>query len=95
MRKTQAKFTKAMQDLADERGLDLVVDSEWSNTGTFRFQREDSFEDLLAVHYNFQAGYSSFDMKRGREPRVQVHYVRGGEHDQFVGQVRLALGGAS
>lgn len=56
----QAKFEAAMQRLADERDLDLVIESKWANAGHYSFQRRGDFEPLLRFPYDFQHGRSSF-----------------------------------
>ena len=58
--RTQEKFTAAMQRLADERNLDLVVDYGYVNTGAFIFQPRNGFTPLLRFPFNFQRDYSSF-----------------------------------
>jgi hypothetical protein len=84
---TQQKFTAAMQRLADERDLDLLVNHSWANTGRFVFQRHGSFEPLLEFPFNFQTDYSSFGSGAGhgplgRSPSGAVwSYVHGADHE--------------
>lgn len=61
MRSSQQKFEQAIQQLADDRDLDLIVDRGAANTGQIRFQREGSFATILLIRFNFQSGYASFD----------------------------------
>jgi hypothetical protein len=96
----QEKFQAAMQKIADERDLDLVVEAEWANTGWFSFQPRDAFEPLLRLSYNFQDGYSSFavDPQTGTLARgargSAWRGVRGGEHERVIAWVRSMLDGA-
>lgn len=57
---TQEKFTAKLQRLADERQLDLVIESSYTNIGHFCFQRQEGFDPLLRFPFNFQPEYSSF-----------------------------------
>lgn len=61
---TQSKVTAALQELADRHGYDLLVDSEWSNTGTMRFQRPTSSADTLTMKYSFQNEYVIFSTEQ-------------------------------
>lgn len=95
--RTQDKFTAAMQSLADELDLDLVVDKSWSNVGTFRFQQHDSFASLLDLPFSFQDDYSSFHGGAGHGPLGpnrkggSYSYVQGAEHEEIIAKVRSIL----
>lgn len=60
MTSTQQKFMNAMQRLADEVELDLVVDTTYANCGRVIFQPRETFDAKLAFTFNFQQGYASF-----------------------------------
>lgn len=93
---TQSKFTTAMQRLADERDLELVVDHAYANTGTYSFQKPDRFDALLQFPFTFHHGYSSFtsapDHPLGPGPKGGPwSYVQGAEHDLLIGRVTEVL----
>jgi hypothetical protein len=96
----QEKFQTAMQKVADERDIDLVVEAIWANTGWYSFQPREGFEPLLRFSYNFQDGYSSFDAGGSEgSPGLSAlggawSYVRGGDHERVITWVRSILDGA-
>lgn len=57
---TQEKFTATMRKVAEARDLDLVVDTDYSNVGTFAFQRRSSFAAILVFPFNFQGSKGNF-----------------------------------
>jgi hypothetical protein len=65
---TQGKFTRRLAALAEARGLELVDDRQWGNTGTFRIEAPDSFRPVLAVSYAFHTE-SEYDTLEGLPPR--------------------------
>jgi hypothetical protein len=95
----QEKFTAAMQRITDERDLDLVVETEWSNTGWYSFQPREAFEPLLRFPYDFQTGYSGFGQAGlpgplGPNPQgAHWSHVRGGEHELVIARVVALLDG--
>lgn len=60
MTSSQDKFELLLEKRVVEAGLDLINDRTYSNTGTFRITLPDSFAELAAVGYSFQAGYVTF-----------------------------------
>ncbi len=95
----QEKFQAAMQEIADERDLDLVIEHVYSNTGWYSFQPRAGFEPVLRFPFNFQRGYSSFDSGAkptplGRGPGGGAwSYVEGGEHEKVIARVKAVLDG--
>lgn len=95
----QEKFRRAMQRLATERDLDLVVEPESPETGWYSFQPHDTFEPVLRFPYSFRSGCSTFS--RGGRPgplgrdRAGVMWgtVEGGGHDRVIARVRTLLDG--
>lgn len=57
---TQQMFTAAMQKLADERDLNLIVNRSYSNVGTYSFHEEGMFEPTLRVPFDFQGARADF-----------------------------------
>jgi len=94
---TQEKFTAAMQRLAEQRELDLLVNHSWANTGRFIFQRHGSFQPLLEFPFNFQTAYSSFGSGAGEGPLGRSpsggawSYVEGVDHDALIARVAELL----
>jgi hypothetical protein len=60
-RSTQDKFAAALAAIAEDAGLELVIDTKWANAGTYRIEAPDSFTPTIAMSYSFQDGYASFD----------------------------------
>ena len=60
MRDTQSKVEDALAKVAKERMLEMVKDSDWANTGTYRFQRFDDFTSIVTLKYDFQKTYNHF-----------------------------------
>jgi hypothetical protein len=95
----QEKFQAAMQKIADEHDLDLVVETGWANTGWYSFQPRAAFEPLLRFPYDFQKGYSSFNAAGrigplGPNPKGGYwSHVQGGEHELAIARVRALLDG--
>lgn len=97
--KMQEKFRTALEKIADERDLDLVVEHAYANTGWYSFQPRGGFEPVLRFPFNFQTGYSSFDAgakptSLGRGPRGGAwSYVEGGDHEKVLARVKAVLDG--
>ncbi|MBS1895594.1 MAG: hypothetical protein JST59_30205 [Actinobacteria bacterium] len=95
----QEKFQAAMQKIADERDLDLVVEHDYANTGWYSFQSRDGFEPTLRFPFGFHRGYSNFSGggrpgPLGRSPRGGPWtYVEGGQHEELIAHVRALLDG--
>jgi hypothetical protein len=102
---TQTKFTDTMRRLAEERDLDLLVNTNWANTGRFVFQHHDQFDPLLEFPYAFHPDYASFNGGGGDGPLGRSatdgpwSYVQGGDLNRLVERItelldeRLAQGG--
>jgi hypothetical protein len=97
--KMQEKFRAAMQRIADERDLDLIVEHDYANTGWYSFQPRDGFEPILRFPFNFQTGYSAFGqagLPGPLGPNPAGGYwglVRGGEHELVIARVKALLDG--
>jgi hypothetical protein len=100
---TQEKFTTALRERAGERGLDLVVERTYADSGFYSLQPRGSFRPVLRFPFAFRTGYSSFDGGVGdpgplglRADGTPWSGVRGGEHDEVLDRVAelLDAGGA-
>jgi hypothetical protein len=95
----QEKFQSALEGIAEERDLDLVVEHNYANTGWYSFQPPAGFEPVLRFPFNFQTGYSSFDAGAGPTslgggPRGGAwSHVEGGDHEKMLARVRALLDG--
>ncbi|HVX32803.1 MAG TPA: hypothetical protein VHA80_06635 [Solirubrobacterales bacterium] len=95
----QEKFQAAMQKIADERDLDLVVERTYANSGWYSFQPRAGFDPVLRFGFNFLIGYSEF--LAGGCPDLLVldprdgrwNHVEGGQRDLLVAAVRSVLDG--
>jgi hypothetical protein len=97
---TQEKFQAAMQQIADDRDLDLVIEHNYSNTGFYSFQPRHGFEPVLRFPFYFHAGYSGFGSRGrtagplGKSPKGGPwSHVEGGEHELVIARVRAVLDG--
>lgn len=97
---TRKKFTAALQRIADEREVDLIVDGTYANTGTYRFQARDSFAPLLEFSFNFQSDYTSLGPSgandgplgpRGGGRRGWGYLRTGGELDEAIERIKETL----
>lgn len=95
----QDKFQAAMQALADERDLDLVVEHSYPNIGWYSFQPRGGFEPVLRFPFDFQTGYSGFGPAGlpgplGLNPAGRYwSAIRGGGHELVIARVRALLDG--
>lgn len=66
----QSKFFNLLQAWCEEEGLSLVLSKSFSNVGTLYIQRPNSFQTLLELHFDFQAGKAILgDMVRQERSR--------------------------
>lgn len=86
MTTTQDKFLAKLETLAENAGLELIVDKSYANVGTASFQHTESFEPVFELGYNFQSGYGSFS--KG----VQRPFVKLEELDEVLALVRKEIG---
>jgi hypothetical protein len=63
----QEKFQAAIQEIADERDLDLIVEHRYANSGSYSFQPRGGFEPVLRFPFDFQTGYPSFSSGAGQD----------------------------
>jgi hypothetical protein len=74
---TQTLFTNNLKAAVEARGLTLVQDSDWANTGTFRMVDAAQMRQHLTVRYDFQSDYCGFTVKNAAEQTLRTfHYVR-------------------
>lgn len=89
MSSTQSKFIALLTAAVESRGLELVQNSEWSNTGVLRVEKADAFRSLLSIRYNFQSGYATFDVTD--DSGLDFAFVRYDEMDAFISRVLAKL----
>lgn len=65
MSELQSDFLDTLRGLAPE-GITPRVKSQWANTGVIYYQDGD-FQTVLAVSYDFQDGYASFNLTETTE----------------------------
>ncbi len=65
---TQDKFMTKMAKLASSYKLDFEHNSEWANTGSFRFTPPDGFAPYVSVRYRFNDGYALLAVVAGSLP---------------------------
>lgn len=80
-RSTQAKTTALLAEIAEDLGLEMVVDSRWANQGSFRFQPSDRFATILTVEFGFQHDYATFELK----PAEALPAFEDADHVQYGG----------
>lgn len=96
---TQEKFQAAMQKVADDRDLDLVIEHNWANTGWYSFQPREGFGPVLRFPFDFQTDYSTFSAGGSPGPLGpnpdggRWSFVRGGDHDLVIARVVALLDG--
>ena len=64
MRTLQVKMTEAVETMAENHGLEVILQSEWSNTGRWLFQPPGGFDTILTVDYEFQRDYVTLRVHR-------------------------------
>jgi hypothetical protein len=90
---TQDKFEDAMEAIALEMDLDLLLDKTYSNVGRITFQEKDLWHDLLTFGFSHQGEYSTFSGKDlGRNGKGGAwSYVKRPELGVFIEHVRNLL----
>lgn len=53
---TQDRFERELERIADARDLELTIDREYANVGTYRILDPGSFDPLLSLAFNWSAG---------------------------------------
>jgi len=94
----QEKFTTALRKLAEERGLELIVEHTYPNSGFYSLQPQGTFKAVLRIPFGFHTGYSTFAEGVG-DPGPLGHRpcgapwscVRGGDHDQVLARITEIL----
>lgn len=56
MRSHQQKFLANVEAIANEYGMELVVDPNYVNTGWITISFEDAYEPIVRLFYDFQVG---------------------------------------
>lgn len=94
---TQKKWLRMLeQEIAKHEGVELIVNSEWANTGRISVESPDSFEPLISFSYNFQTGYCSFDSSNEASLKSQYVQTTGSlpqypKLDEWMNRFRLVL----
>lgn len=93
---TQAKVKRTIETIAQDAGLELVDDTQWANTGTWRIGPSDTLTPLVSISYNFQDNYSSFTFVPpfgvGKNGGGNLNYVKHEELDErLIAPVRTVL----
>jgi hypothetical protein len=77
---SQQLFTNALRAAMEARGFTLVVDQDFTNTGSFRAVQAGTLSFALHVRYSFQGDYATFDAKSGAgQPLANLPYVKPAE----------------
>ena len=76
-RDTQAKVKAMLGKVAASHNLELVDDRRFSNTGVWRFQYEDSLDDVMTIKYDFQNDYCGMRVV-GVDPEFGPGIIGGG-----------------
>jgi hypothetical protein len=90
---SQEKFLAALRAIATTKKLDLVVDMDFANIGTARFQQDSDFSDLLAVKFNFQSGAATIELEPVSRFSSKI-YCRLGSEDlnQLLAEIERIVG---
>jgi len=101
---TQQKFERAMQQAADARDMDLVINRQNPNIGTCMFQPQDRFRSVLSFPFEFQSDHARFAVAHNEPgelgplnetaPRTGFWRVEGEGMDAVVVRVGEVLDGS-
>lgn len=70
-RSVQKKFFEMLETQASANNLELVMQTEWANTGTLHLQHPGSFETALSLPYQFdKRTYFGWMGRREDKPAV-------------------------
>jgi hypothetical protein len=73
---TQSLFTANLKAAVEARGLTLITDTDWANTGTFRIVEAAAMRQHLSIGYSFQSGYCTLTVKGADGKDLHTfHYV--------------------
>jgi hypothetical protein len=97
----QSKFLEVLSDYASSRGLELVVDFEASNSGYGYIQKNESFSNLYAFHFEFSSEAATFllDTEKASaaapERKRDVEFSGGGQLEQVMDEIRKGVDAAA
>ena len=83
----QKKVLDKMKKITEEAGFEFDVEGNWANTGTV-YVRDEDFETLLTVSYDFQNSWGNFSMSVSQNGKHigshRVEYKDGGAIRKFL-----------